>query len=448
MAGRPASRSMRAMLHVSSCRGRVLAACVVPAAVLAAALAPAAGAATVTREADGTLVYTAAPGEVNRTLVQASSSFPGQMWFHESSASFSTDVPAGCELQAESFWVACPSPPRIRVDLGDGDDTSTVSDELDAPVVIAGGDGADALQGADAADMLDGGPGDDRIDGLDGADVLLGGDGADDGRPGGGDDIRGVERLVLGMHGRFVGSEGPDEVVLRQVGEPSQLVGLGGDDRLRGGDGPDRLDGGPGADVLDGGFGDDAIVGGPGRDSVSGDLAGGDCGPLWCKVPWGNDAIDVRDGEADSVACGAGADTVLADAADTVAPDCETVTRAGAAAPGTTPGARAGAGAPAGAPVAGGSRVRLAVSRAGLAAALRRGLAVRVTGVRAGRLEVVARQGRRVVARGAVRLPRAGTAATVRLRFTAAAKRRLRRARVAALTVTAGGARVAVTLRR
>ncbi len=312
MAGRPASRSMRAMLHVSSCRGRVLAACVVPAAVLAAALAPAAGAATVTREADGTLVYTAAPGEVNRTLVQASSSFPGQMWFHESSASFSTDVPAGCELQAESFWVACPSPPRIRVDLGDGDDTSTVSDELDAPVVIAGGDGADALQGADAADVLDGGPGDDRIDGLDGADVLLGGDGADavdgsggqdqidggagddvlrpdgyeraaadvveggpgvdrieaewssrftdvdppvavtlgggadDGRPGEGDDIRGVERLVLGMHGRFVGSEGPDEVVLRQVGEPSELVGLGGDDRLRGGDGPDRLDGGRG----------------------------------------------------------------------------------------------------------------------------------------------------------------------------------------------------------
>jgi Ca2+-binding RTX toxin-like protein len=237
------------------------------------------------------------------------------------------------------------------VDLGDGDDTSTVSDELDAPVTIAGGPGADALQGAKGADVLDGGPGDDRIDGLDGADVLLGGDGADavdgsggadridggagddvlrpdgyeraaadvveggagvdrieaewssrfdaskppvavtladgadDGRPGEGDDIRGVERLVLGMHGRFVGSDGPDEVVLRQVGELSELIGLGGDDRLRGGDGPDRLDGGPGADSLDGGFGDDAIVAGPGRDTVSGDLAGGTAGRCGARCP-------------------------------------------------------------------------------------------------------------------------------------------------------------------
>ena len=179
MAAGAASPTMRAMRHTSLDRGRLLAACVVPTALLAAALAPAAGAATITREADGTLVYTAAPGEVNRTLVQASSSFPGQMWFHESSARFSTDIPAGCGLQAGSFWVACPSPPRIRVDLGDGDDTSTVSDEVDAPVAIAGGDGADAFQGADAADVLDGGPGDDRIDGLAGADVLLGADGAD-----------------------------------------------------------------------------------------------------------------------------------------------------------------------------------------------------------------------------------------------------------------------------
>ena len=115
------------MLHVPFRRSRRLAACALPAALLAAFLPSAAHAASVTREADGTLVYTAAPGEVNRTLVQASSSFPGQMWFHESSAGFATDVPAGCELRAESFWVACPTPPRIRVDLGDGDDSSIVA---------------------------------------------------------------------------------------------------------------------------------------------------------------------------------------------------------------------------------------------------------------------------------------------------------------------------------
>jgi hypothetical protein len=150
------------------------------------------------------------------------------------------------------------------------------------------------------------------------------------------------------------------------------------------------------------------------------------------------------------VSCGAGADTVLADAADTVAPDCETVTRASGPAAGT-PGAGAGAGAAAGgagAAVPGRSRVRLAVARPGLAAALRRGLAVRVTGVRTGTLEVAARQGRRIVARGRARIAPAGATATVRLRFTAAAKRRLRRARVATFTVTAGHARASVTLRR
>ena len=243
------------------------------------------------------------------------------------------------------------------LDGGPGDDRI---DGLDGADVLLGGDGADTVDGSGGADRLDGGAGDDvlRPDGYEraAADVVEGGPGvdrveaewlsrfdavkppvavtlgggADDGRPGEGDDIRGVERLVLAMHGRFVGTDGPDEVVLRQVGEASELVGLGGDDRLRGGDGPDRLDGGPGADSLDGGFGDDTIVAGPGRDTISADLAGGDCGPLWCKLPYGNDTVDVRDGEADSVTCGAGTDTVLADPADTVAPDCETVTRAGA----------------------------------------------------------------------------------------------------------------------
>jgi hypothetical protein len=40
----------------------------------------------------------------------------------------------------------------------------------------------------------------------------------------------------------------------------------------------------------------------------------------------GADTIDVRDGEVDSVTCGAGQDTVSADRTDSVAGDCETVT--------------------------------------------------------------------------------------------------------------------------
>jgi hypothetical protein len=115
--------------------------------------------------------------------------------------------------------------------------------------------------------------------------------------------------------GRIVGSDGPEYVKLHQVGGDGELIGNGGDDELRAGDGADRIDGGAGADKLDGGFGDDTIVGGPGRDQISADLAGGDCGPLWCKLPYGNDTVDARDGEADSVTCGAGTDKVLADAA-------------------------------------------------------------------------------------------------------------------------------------
>jgi hypothetical protein len=63
-----------------------------------------------------------------------------------------------------------------------------------------------------------------------------------------------------------------------------------------------------------------------------------------CTVPFGNDTIDARDGEADNVDCGPGEDKVLADAADTVS-GCETIERPGAAAPapgaGPTPAAPA-----------------------------------------------------------------------------------------------------------
>jgi hypothetical protein len=41
----------------------------------------------------------------------------------------------------------------------------------------------------------------------------------------------------------------------------------------------------------------------------------------------GNDRIDVRGGGVDTVFCGTGRDTVLADASDRVAPDCEVVHR-------------------------------------------------------------------------------------------------------------------------
>ncbi len=208
--------------------------------------------------------------------------------------------------------------------------------------------------------------------------------------------------------------------------DPSVLTGRGGDDRLITGDGADKLDGGAGNDYLDGGFGDDVLVGGPGRDTINGDIAGGDCGPIWCKLPYGNDTIDARDGEIDSIICGAGADTVNADANDVVSPDCETVNRSGGA--GTTP-----------APGTQGTKMTLTLAGATkLRSALAKGFTVRVTGPS---VKLVAKKGRTIVARGS------GTG-TVRMRFTTAARRSLRHARSVKLTITGGGLRATVTIRR
>ena len=75
----------------------------------------------------------------------------------------------------------------------------------------------------------------------------------------------------------------------RQAGR----TGDAGDNRLDGGDGPDQLTGGPGNDRLVGRGGDDHL--------------------------------DAVDGPAflDSLTCGDGADTALADAEDDVGADCE-----------------------------------------------------------------------------------------------------------------------------
>jgi Ca2+-binding RTX toxin-like protein len=197
-------------------------------------------------------------------------------------------------------------PGNDKLDGGKGNDTLDGGDGDDE---LIGGAGADHLMGGagddqltpdahedPSADVVDGGPGIDTITsdyssrfrsssaGPQFLNFTLAG-GADDGRPGEGDDIQNVERLIVSDGGRFVGTDGADYVKLAQVGSPGELIGGAGDDDLNGGDGNDKLDGGPGNDHLDGGFGDDTIIGGVGRDTISGDRAGGDCGPLWVQIP-------------------------------------------------------------------------------------------------------------------------------------------------------------------
>ena len=93
----------------------------------------------------------------------------------------------------------------------------------------------------------------------------------------------------------------------------STKVGPSGGGRVVGTSKGDVLCSGGGVTTLEGREGDDLLRGGPGRDRALG-------GP-------GNDTVYVRGGKADSVVCGSGRDLVLADRADRVARDCESIKR-------------------------------------------------------------------------------------------------------------------------
>lgn len=251
---------------------------------------------------------------------------------------------------------------------GDGDDTikgtegddqldgGAGNDKLDGGAGgdgVHGGDGDDTLAGdpgpSASADVLDGGPGRDTLSEYEYSDgassqrpvrITLDAGGADDGRPGEGDAITGIEVVhLLVAADMTAGAVGADLKVFHTQAANSRLIGGPGNDLLTGYDYDDVIDGGPGDDVLVGAYGHDTIVGGPGRDTVNADAVDG-CNFLECRPIYGNDAIDVRDGEVDTVACGPGTDRVVADAADVIAPDCETVERPAATPPGTTPGGK------------------------------------------------------------------------------------------------------------
>ena len=408
----------------------------------------------------------------------------------------------------------------LRIELGGGDDRLDVAPEsaLGFPLLADGGDGNDmltgaagaetllgghgddALDGRDGSDRLDGGPGLDQLDGSAGADQVLGGDGDDrlvgdglfapaadlldggsgrdtvedwspagagqrglltvgvddgpgDGFAGEGDELRAVEVLRITSPGAIAGSEGADEITV--VNGPTRVSGRGGDDLLYGGVDGDALDGGAGADRLAGGPGDDTLVGGPGADQLSGDGAQ--------SSRFGNDAIDAVDGEPDSVDCGLGSDRVRADVVDTVAGDCETVERVGEPGPPQPRGGGRDQPRTRGTPPSRALALKLAGRAPRLAAALRRGLAVRVAGAARGttvRLQarISARtaraaglgRGARVVASGSARVRGAAGTATVRLTFAPAARAKLARLRTLPLTIAAAGSKrgATVTLRR
>ncbi len=239
------------------------------------------------------------------------------------------------------------------VDSGGGNDEVTGST---GPDEIHAGDGNDEILGLYGNDKIFGDGGNDAVYGGPGADKQNGGSGDDTlysesgGSWGGGmldsgaDDVRGgpgrdtlgltydVNAATVNLDNKAndaVGGDGGDNYhsdIERVLGTPGndQIVGSSHAEELNGAFGNDKILGGGGNDTLSGGADSDKVDGGPGKDSVYGDTSS-------CCASNGNDVITVQDGTRDSVSCGAGADSVLADKGDIVAQDglqrCERVKR-------------------------------------------------------------------------------------------------------------------------
>jgi Ca2+-binding RTX toxin-like protein len=235
--------------------------------------------------------------------------------------------------------LAFPALVRTNIDVDDTDaDSVTGSEERDVVDAdsfdsVTGGLGDDWIEGAGTAsggegdDVLrnisnnvQGGSGDDRIvnpgggsiDGGDGRDVVVQDYTATSVQqtvtlivnntllgpaPGVGSSSTGIEEydLTTSTGGR------PDTIDSTAFSGVVVVSTLAGDDTIRGG---------PGADVVDAGAGNDNVNPGGGADLVR----GGD----------GDDLISARDGVADSIECGPGNDTVIADRADALS-GCENV---------------------------------------------------------------------------------------------------------------------------
>src|SRR4051794_2300003 len=188
---------------------------------LTAVAAPAAHAATISYDAAGAMVVTAAAGESNHMMIYPAGDDSANVDVTDYQA---LTAPADkCETLTPTL-VRCAIPTTVRVSLGDGKDTWSPDRSLvfASPAQIDGGDGDDDLRGTDGSDTLMGGPGNDRLSGYNGDDRLDGGDGDDN-------VVGGIDRDTV------LGGAGTDD-----------LAGDGFEDAYA-----DVVDGGPGLDTID-----------------------------------------------------------------------------------------------------------------------------------------------------------------------------------------------------
>ncbi len=244
-----------------------------------------------------------------------------------------------------------------------GNDTLLAGDDG----TVNGGEGNDTLVGGNGATTLNGDAGDDRLVSGTGNDTLSGGAGTDfavyasvaqagirrttgvtatlanpgttttnNGAKGSteSDTIDSTVENLVGSNGddTLTGNDGPNTIVgAVPPGTAGADPGPPGNDTLNGAGGNDVLLGSTGNDTLNGGPGIDVLVAGAGNDTLTGDadIDTFDAGA-------GDDRILARDGNPETITCGAGVDTVTADPTDRPAADCENVDT-GAQPPATVP---------------------------------------------------------------------------------------------------------------
>jgi len=175
---------------------------------------------------------------------------------------------------------------------------------------ITGGDGADRVSGGEAADVLDGGAGDDKVTGDRGGDQMRGGagddvlewndgDGSDVATGGDGADLTRVNGSVTQGDAFEVAPNGAGIRFQRTILVPF-TIDLD----------TERIE-------MNGQAGDDTIAVKPGLAGRLGVLADGGSG---------NDRVEARNGAADAIQGGSGADSAVVDLADTTV-DVENVDR-------------------------------------------------------------------------------------------------------------------------
>ncbi len=276
--------------------------------LLLTALAPSSALAASAYKSYGKLVFSAGGGERNDVSVSVS----GTTFTVADTGAAVTPIGPGC-ASAGSNTVTCTnggsggSISYLWLSTGDGDDAATNTAAI--PSWIDGGSGNDHLVGGGSQDWLFGNSGDDLLDGGSGADSISGGDGVDTV-----DYSTRASGLTVTLDDQYGdGAAGENDNVRTSV------------ENALGGSGNDSLTGSAVNNALTGGAGDDTIDGGSGADSID----GGD----------GADLLRARDGVADQISCGAGTDSVDADAIDVLAADCEVPTAQPQPGPGAVGGA-------------------------------------------------------------------------------------------------------------